>query len=39
VEFEDAEVAGVVAEAMNGYYLAGRKLVCEVMDKDKVHPR
>ncbi|GAB5031332.1 rna binding protein [Nannochloropsis oceanica] len=39
LEFDDAEVATVVAETMQGYYLGGRKLVCEVLPPTKVHPK
>lgn len=39
IEFESPEVAQIVAETMNGYYLDGRKLVCDVVDPAKVHER
>lgn len=37
VEFQSAEVAGVVAETMDGYFLNERQLVCHVLSNDKVH--
>lgn len=39
IEFDSKEVAGIVAETMNGYYLEGRKLVCHVMDPKDIHER
>ncbi|EWM26247.1 RNA binding protein [Nannochloropsis gaditana] len=39
LEFAEAEVASVVAETMQGYYLGGRKLVCEVLPPSRVHPK
>lgn len=39
IEFEAPEVAEVVAETMNGYYLSGRKLVCHLVEPNNVHPR
>lgn len=38
LEFADKEVAAIVAETMNGYYLSGRKLVCHALDPAKAHP-
>lgn len=37
IEFEDASTAGVVAEAMNGYYLKERRLVCNVVPVEQQH--
>eukprot|EP00474_Spongospora_subterranea_P010012 CRZ10470.1 hypothetical protein [Spongospora subterranea] len=37
LEFEAAEVASIVAKAMNGYMMFGRSLVCEVVRDDKLH--
>lgn len=37
VEFDDADVARIVAEAMNGYFLLEKRLVCHVLPKDKVY--
>lgn len=39
VEFEARSVAKIVAAAMNGYFLAGRRLVCHVVKKDNVHEK
>ena len=40
VEFDDVEVAAIVADTMSGYFLKGeRRLVCHVLTKDKVHPK
>jgi RNA recognition motif-containing protein len=39
VEFEDAEVAAIVAETMNGYMLYGRTLQCAVVPPERVHKR
>lgn len=39
VEFEDAEVAQVVAETMNGYRLFDHILQCKVVSADKIHPK
>ncbi len=40
VQFDDEEVASIVANTMGGYLLMGeRKLVCHVVPKDKVHPK
>lgn len=38
IEFEEEAVAKIVAETMNGYMLFDKKLVCHLMDKDKIHP-
>mmetsp|Transcript_8954 Transcript_8954/g.13361 ORF Transcript_8954/g.13361 Transcript_8954/m.13361 type:complete len:348 (+) Transcript_8954:203-1246(+) len=39
-QFDDEEVASIVANTMGGYLLMGeRKLVCHVVPKDKVHPK
>jgi len=38
-EFVDTEVASIVAETMNGYFLLDKRLVCHVMPRDKVHPK
>lgn len=38
VEFSDEEVAVIVANTMNGYFLKGeRRLVCHILPKDKIH--
>lgn len=37
VQFDDAEVANIVAEAMNGYFLLEKRLVCNVLPQDKVY--
>ena len=39
VEFEKRPVAKIVAAAMNGYFLAGRRLVCHVVKRDDVHEK
>lgn len=38
VEFSDAEVAAIVAETMNDYLMYGRRLKCQVVPPEKVHP-
>jgi nucleolar protein 15 len=38
VEFENQETAAIVAQAMNGYFLFGRTLVCQVVPPEKLHP-
>ena len=38
VEFDDLEVATIVAETMNDYLMYGRRLKCEVIPAEKVHP-
>jgi RNA recognition motif-containing protein len=38
VEFDDTEVAQIVAETMNDYLMYGRRLKCEVIPPEKVHP-
>jgi nucleolar protein 15 len=37
VEFADVQVAQIVAEAMNGYFLLEKRLVCHVLPEDKVY--
>ena len=37
VEFEDKETAGVVGEALDGYYLNERRLVSHVVPSEKIH--
>jgi len=37
IEFESAEVAKIVADAMNGYFLQERQLVCHVVPPSKLH--
>lgn len=39
IEFEEPEVAQIVAETMDGYYLDGRKLVSSVVEPEKIHER
>lgn len=38
VEFENEEVARIVAETMNGYFLYGKTLVVKVVPAEKLHP-
>lgn len=38
IEFEEEDVAKIVAETMSKYMLFGRTLVCHVVPKEKVHP-
>eukprot|EP00746_Dinoflagellata_sp_MGD_P164957 gnl/MRDRNA2_/MRDRNA2_93950_c0_seq1.p1 gnl/MRDRNA2_/MRDRNA2_93950_c0~~gnl/MRDRNA2_/MRDRNA2_93950_c0_seq1.p1 ORF type:complete len:301 (+),score=88.03 gnl/MRDRNA2_/MRDRNA2_93950_c0_seq1:62-964(+) len=38
IEFEEEDVAQIVAETMSNYLLFGRSLVCHVVPKEKVHP-
>jgi len=38
IEFDDQEVATIVAETMNDYLMYGRRLKCEVVPKEKLHP-
>lgn len=38
VEFDDKEVAAIVAETMNDYLMYGRRLKCKVVPNDQVHP-
>jgi nucleolar protein 15 len=37
IQFEDHEVASIVAEAMDGYMMFERQLVCHVVPKEKCH--
>lgn len=37
IEFENPTIAKVVAEAMNGYFLMERRLICHVVDPDEIH--
>ena len=37
VEFESSDTAAVVAEALDGYYLHEKRLVCNVVAPEKVH--
>lgn len=37
VEFEDKEVAEIVAETMNDYLMYGRRMKCEIIPKEKVN--
>jgi nucleolar protein 15 len=39
IEFKDPEVAQIVAETMDKYFLDGKQLVCELMDPEKIHDR
>jgi len=39
VQFHDPEVAKIVADAMNGYFLMEKRLVCNVVPMDKLHPK
>lgn len=38
VEFVSPEVALIVAETMNGYFLFDKQLVCRVLRFDEIHP-
>ncbi|CAB1121554.1 unnamed protein product [Ectocarpus sp. CCAP 1310/34] len=38
VEFASPEVAQIVAETMNGYYLFDKQLVCRVLKFEEIHP-
>jgi nucleolar protein 15 len=38
VEFDDSEVASIVAETMSGYLIGKKRLVCHLVPPDKVHP-
>lgn len=39
VEFQEKDVAAIVANTMSGYFLLGeRRLVCHVVPQDKIHP-
>eukprot|EP01040_Poterioochromonas_malhamensis_P019295 gene19295-22760_t len=37
IEFQSPEVAEVAAEAIDGYFLNDRKLVCHVIPREKIH--
>lgn len=37
LEFETPEVAEIVANTMDGYILFGQKLVCSIMEPEKIH--
>lgn len=37
IEFESSEIANVVSDAMNGYYMMERQLVSNVVDPTKIH--
>mmetsp|Transcript_16881 Transcript_16881/g.20618 ORF Transcript_16881/g.20618 Transcript_16881/m.20618 type:complete len:327 (+) Transcript_16881:133-1113(+) len=40
VEYQEEDVASIVAEAMSGYFLMGeRRLVCHIVPKEKIHPK
>lgn len=39
IEFDSEEVAEIVAQTMNNYYLYGHRLVCQVIPKEKLHPK
>ncbi|CAN0361246.1 unnamed protein product, partial [Hapterophycus canaliculatus] len=38
VEFVSPEVAQIVAETMNGYFLFDKQLVCRVLRFGEIHP-
>lgn len=38
VEFSSPEVAGIVAQTMNGYFLFDKQLVCRVLRFEEIHP-
>lgn len=37
IQFTSNDIAKVVAEAMNGYFIGGRRLVCHVLPESKIH--
>ena len=37
VEFDDAEVAAIVADTMSGYLMGEKRVVCHILPKEKVH--
>jgi RNA recognition motif-containing protein len=37
IQFDEAQVAATAAEAMDGYFLGDRKLVCHVVPPEKLH--
>jgi nucleolar protein 15 len=37
VEFEEAEVAKIAADAMNHYFIAGRAITAKLVEKEKLH--
>ena len=37
IEFIDSEIAKVVSEAMNGYMMHEKVLICNIVTKDKIH--
>lgn len=37
VQFEEAEVAKVVSETVNGYMVSDKQLVCNIVPKTKIH--
>lgn len=39
VQFNDPEVAAIVADTMSGYFLMEKRLVCHVLPRDKCHPK
>ncbi|CAM9768671.1 unnamed protein product [Chrysoparadoxa australica] len=39
VEFASSQVAQIVAETMDGYFLYDKQLQCHVIPREKVHPR
>jgi nucleolar protein 15 len=38
IEFEDPDVAEIVADTMNNYILYHRRLVCRIVPREKLHP-
>lgn len=38
IEFEDKEVAQIVAETMNDYLMYGRRMKCQFIPNDQLHP-
>ena len=37
VQFDSADVASVASQAMSGYFMGDRQLVCHVVEKGKLH--
>jgi len=39
LKFVDSEVAKVASDAMNGYFLLEKRLVCHIVPPNKIHPK
>ena len=39
IEFEDSDVAKIVADTMNGYILFDHRLVCHILPAEKIHAK